>query len=99
MQTIIMSSSILYELVGPACAKLGLYLSCSYGERVGGNAESGEDELGRMKEELFAIQSKISQQLSENQNKAIQNEPDAENDEYYSIMEYMQRRGRNRKMR
>ena len=61
-------------------------------------AESGEDELGRMKEELFAIQSKISQKLSESQNKAIQNEPDTENDEYYSIMEYMQRRGRNRKM-
>ena len=32
LQTIILSSSILYELVGPACAKLSLYLSHSYGE-------------------------------------------------------------------
>ena len=31
LQTIILSSSILYELVGPACAKLSLYLSHSYG--------------------------------------------------------------------
>ena len=49
--------------------------------------------------ELFAIQNKISQGLEERQNKAISKEPDTDNDEYYSIMEYMQRRGRNRKMR
>ncbi|MBO4513727.1 MAG: cation:proton antiporter [Victivallales bacterium] len=98
LQTIIMSSSILYELVGPACAKLGLYLSCSYGSRKSGE-EQEEDELGRMKEELSAIQSKISQRLAEGQSKVIPNEPDTENDEYYSIMEYMQRRGRNWKMR
>ena len=30
LQTIILSSSILYELVGPACAKLSLFLSHSY---------------------------------------------------------------------
>lgn len=30
LQTIILSSSILYELVGPGCAKLALYLSGSY---------------------------------------------------------------------
>ena len=29
--TIILASSVLYELVGPACGKLGLYLSKSYG--------------------------------------------------------------------
>ena len=29
--TIILASSIIFELVGPACAKLGLYLSKSYG--------------------------------------------------------------------
>lgn len=98
LQTIIMSSSILYELVGPACAKLGLYLSCSYGSRQSGD-EPEEDELSEMKEELAAIQSKISQQLSQSQNKVLPSEPETENDEYYSIMEYMQRRGRNRKMR
>lgn len=33
LQTVILASSVLYELVGPACAKLSLYLSGSYGER------------------------------------------------------------------
>lgn len=30
LETIILSSSVLYELIGPACAKLSLYLSKSY---------------------------------------------------------------------
>lgn len=30
LQTIILASSVLYELIGPACAKLSLYLSKSY---------------------------------------------------------------------
>lgn len=30
LQTIILASSVLYELIGPACAKLALYLSHSY---------------------------------------------------------------------
>ena len=29
--TIILASSIIFELIGPACAKLGLYLTKSYG--------------------------------------------------------------------
>lgn len=34
LQTIILASSVLYELTGPACAKLSLYLSGSYGKRL-----------------------------------------------------------------
>ncbi len=34
LETIILASGILYELVGPACAKLSLYLSGSYSERL-----------------------------------------------------------------
>ena len=30
LQTIILASSVLYELIGPACAKLALFLSHSY---------------------------------------------------------------------
>ena len=33
LETIILASSVLYELIGPACAKLSLYLSKSYGIR------------------------------------------------------------------
>ena len=40
LQTVILSSSILYELIGPALAKLSLYLSGSYGEKQ--EAEEGE---------------------------------------------------------
>lgn len=34
LETIILASSILYELVGPACAKLSLYLSGSYSNKL-----------------------------------------------------------------
>lgn len=34
LQTIILASSVLYELIGPACAKLSLYLSGSYQTRL-----------------------------------------------------------------
>ncbi|MBQ9806698.1 MAG: cation:proton antiporter [Clostridia bacterium] len=34
LETIILASSILYELVGPVCAKLSLYLSGSYSDRL-----------------------------------------------------------------
>ncbi|CAM1378800.1 cation:proton antiporter [Fretibacterium fastidiosum] len=34
LQTIILASSVLYELIGPACAKLSLYLSGSYQTRI-----------------------------------------------------------------
>lgn len=34
LQTIILASSVLYELIGPACAKLSLYLSKSYSNNI-----------------------------------------------------------------
>lgn len=34
LETIILASSILYELIGPACAKLSLYLSGSYSNKL-----------------------------------------------------------------
>ena len=34
MQTIILASSVLYELIGPGCAKLALYLSHSYSTKL-----------------------------------------------------------------
>ena len=34
LQTIILASSVLYELIGPGCAKLALYLSKSYSTRL-----------------------------------------------------------------
>ena len=34
LNTIILASSVLYELIGPACAKLSLYLSKSYSNQL-----------------------------------------------------------------
>lgn len=34
LETVILSSSVLYELIGPACAKLSLYLSKSYSTKI-----------------------------------------------------------------
>lgn len=34
LETIILASSVLYELIGPACGKLALYLSHSYSDRL-----------------------------------------------------------------
>lgn len=45
LQTIILLSSVLYELIGPACAKLALYLSGSYGKNVIPNVREQPDPL------------------------------------------------------
>ncbi len=68
LQTIILSSSILYELIGPACAKVSLYLSGSYGkDEVERNikeeipkAEKERREVESLKEKLYAIEKEIS---------------------------------------
>ncbi len=70
LETIVLSSSILYELIGPALAKLSLYLSHSYGEAAeteGAGGAAGpiprptrEEEVASLKERLQAIQKEIS---------------------------------------
>lgn len=64
LQTVILSSSILYELVGPACAKAALYFSGSYGkeERAENGAEPEnreKNEVETLKKRLYAIQAEI----------------------------------------
>ena len=67
LQTIILSSSILYELIGPACAKLSLYLSGSYGPKAeaatkGESAEEkteSQSEVETLEARLLQIQSEI----------------------------------------
>ena len=50
LETVILSSSVLYELIGPACAKLSLYLSKSYSNKLEDivpleNKETGTNEV------------------------------------------------------
>ncbi len=62
LQTIILASSILYELVGPGCAKLSLFLSKSYSNKLEDLVsveETGEN--GTKKSELELLIERIQQ--------------------------------------
>ena len=74
LQTIILASSVLYELIGPGCAKLSLYLSKSYSTKleeivpVAEKTETGEQKtsLELLIERIQKIQQEI-QNHSENE--------------------------------
>lgn len=67
LETIILASSVLYELIGPACAKLSLYLSKSYSNKleeivsVPGTTPEGEEKsaLELLIERIQKIQEEI----------------------------------------
>ncbi len=105
LQTIILSSSILYELIGPASAKLGLFLSHSYGEGAAAMPapDNTTESSPSLKEQIIAIQDKVTKRTVE-QGSILQpagptlaagedSVPSAEEDGYYSILDYMRRRG------
>lgn len=53
LETIILASSVLYELIGPACAKLSLYLSKSYSNKLEDIVEIAENGHQKSKVELL----------------------------------------------
>ena len=60
LQTIILASSVLYELIGPACSKLALYLSGSYSDKIEDLVEvSTVDEQQKPKSELEILIERI----------------------------------------
>ena len=60
LETIILSSSVLYELIGPACAKLSLYLSGSFSNEIEDIVEVAKtDENGQPKSELELLIERI----------------------------------------
>lgn len=65
LETIILASSVLYELIGPASAKLALYLSRSYGGDAKTDeiefhpATRGDDGLGALIDRVMRIQDEI----------------------------------------
>ncbi len=69
LQTIILSSSVLYELIGPACAKLSLHLSGSYSEKIEDivpvEAEDERSPLDVLIERINVIQRNIPDTVSE----------------------------------
>ena len=69
LETIILASSVLYELIGPACAKLSLYLSKSYSNKLedlvpieetsGDGTEEPKSEVELLIERIQAIQREL----------------------------------------
>ena len=54
LETVILSSSVLYELVGSACAKLSLYLSKSYSTKIEGLVPA--EDLGVNEAQVSAVE-------------------------------------------
>ncbi len=61
LETIILASSVLYELIGPALAKLSLYLSKSYGDTAEASSPAIEEKAPLTKEEKVTKNDLIEQ--------------------------------------
>lgn len=59
LETIILASSVLYELVGPACAKLSLYLSGSYSNEL--DSLVPPEQIEKAEEKIDQVQILIGQ--------------------------------------
>lgn len=74
LETIILASSVLYELVGPACAKLSLYLSGSYSNVLEEIAPVEDADKKSEVEKLVERIEKIRAELPENKPTAVEEE-------------------------
>ena len=74
LETIILASSVLYELIGPACAKLSLYLSKSYSNKLEDIVELPLEEDAPQKTEVELLIERIQK---------IQEELPKHNDPFY----------------
>ena len=105
LQTIILSSSILYELIGPACAKLSLYLSGSYSDKIEDLAPVEVlDADGKPKSEvqiLIERINKIREELPEPEKHEMSPEEqafmEAAEEQYEALSELQRRHFRNRR--
>lgn len=105
LQTIILSSSILYELIGPACAKLSLYLSGSFSNKIEDIApvETKHPDGKPMSEVeiLIARINKIREEIPEPEKQEISPEEqaflEAAEEQYEALSELQRRRFRNRR--
>ena len=61
LQTIILASSVLYEMIGPACAKLSLYLSGSYSNKLEDLTQAPQTEAGQSLPPVEALIQRIHQ--------------------------------------
>ncbi len=93
LQTIILASSVLYELIGPGCAKLALYLSKSYSDKLEDLVPESEIiEEGAKKTEIELLIDrihKIQEELPEHGENVVSDEEqaflDAAEEQYASL--------------
>lgn len=105
LQTIILASSILYELIGPACAKLSLYLSGSFSDKIEDIAPIEVlDENGKPKSEveiLIERINKIREELPEPEKHEVSPEEqaflEAADEQFEALSELQRRRFRTRR--
>lgn len=93
--TVILASGILYELVGPVLAKLSLYLSGSYSDRLEDIVpviEQGRSSLELLIERIHKIQEEIPEPISEEE-RAFSEAAE----EQYSAVAFARSRGSNRR--
>ena len=106
LQTVILSSSILYELIGPALAKLALYLSGSYGEKQ--ETEEGEtqpppevpaevSEVASLEARLLEIESELEKRRYARTEEEAAFMEAADETENEMSSEYMRRKFKNRR--
>lgn len=96
LQTVILASSVLYELVGPGCAKLSLYLSKSYSSKLEDivpneklpKAEETPNAAELLIKRIQVIQQEIQQDIPSEEEQAFQEAAD----EYYSFTHHNIRR-------
>ena len=96
LETIILASSVLYELIGPACGKLSLYLSHSYSDKLEEVAEVPEvDENGlplSAAELLIRRIQKIQEELPEHEiNENEQAFTEAAEEQYGTVQDFYRR--------
>lgn len=101
LQTIILASSILYELIGPACAKLSLYLSGSYSNKIEDVAPVPITENGVPKREVDILIDriqKIREEIEDEERLEASPEEqaflDASDEQYEALCELQKRRWR-----
>ena len=79
LETIILASSVLYELVGPACAKLSLYLSKSYSTKLedlvpldeSGTKEKPRNTVEQLIERIQIIQQELQKESISDEERAF----------------------------
>ena len=110
LQTVILSSSILYELIGPALAKLSLYLSGSYGEKAEGQEGETEEsppkvpadgsevsDVALLEARLLEIESELEKRRYARTEEEAAFMEAADDTDYERSSEYMRRKFKNRR--